>query len=132
MPHGYGPAGLGGGVPVVGGGVPLPPPVGNPRVPLQALQDPDRVCINLSFSSHLFLSYKERPFKSATIRKKIKSGELSTLPPSKVDQAPMCLAYHAKGQCNITHPRAVDHVVYTDTEYVTMCGRCTTNYPTVE
>ena len=122
MPHGHGSAGLGVGGPVVGNVVPLPPPVVIPRVPLQALQDADKVCINLHFASHLFLSYKERPFKSATFRKKIKSGDVPALSPSKVNQAPMCLAFHTKGQCNVTCPRAVDHVVYTDPEYVPMCG----------
>ena len=133
MPHGLGPVGgggggpaVGGGIPAIGGGIPQPPPLAIPRVPLQ---NQDQVCININFASHLFTSYKERPHKSATIRKKIKSGELPPLPLSKVDQLPMCLAFHTKGQCNLSCPRAADHVVYTDPEYVPICGWCTTNYP---
>ena len=133
MPHGLGPVGgggggpaVGGGIPAIGGGIPHPPPLAIPRVPLQ---NQDQVCININFASHLFTSYKERPHKSATIRKKIKNGELPPLPPSKVDQHPMCLAFHTKGQCNLSCPRAADHVVYTDPEYVPICGWCTTNYP---
>jgi hypothetical protein len=68
--------------------------------------------------------------KSREVREKIKKGELPPLPPSKVDGAPMCLAWHTKGICNPDCPRAADHAaIYSVEEYKPLCRWCETHYP---
>eukprot|EP00956_Cyclotella_meneghiniana_P019524 scaffold33394_cov89-Cyclotella_meneghiniana.AAC.1 len=67
------------------------------------------------FNESLFGEIKNRKIGSKTIksrdvRMKIESGDIPELPPSKVDQQPMCLAWHTKGMCNPNCPRAADHV----------------------
>ena len=61
---------------------------------------------NPSFNEVLFGKYKNlkvkgKPIKSRDIRNKINCGELPDLPPSKVDQKPMCLAWHTEAMCNV-------------------------------
>ena len=76
---------------------------------------------NPSFNEVLFGKYKNlkvngKPIKSRNIRNKINRGELPDLPPSKVDQKPMCLAWYTKAMCNADCPCAADHDVYTNSE----------------
>ena len=71
-----------------------------------------------------------RTVKSRDVRDMIKKGDLPALPPSKADGLPMCLAWHTKGICNPSCPRAPDHdVIYTVEEYAPLCSWCETNYP---
>ena len=89
---------------------------------------------NPTFSEVLFGQYKNRmvngrPVKCRDLRNKISRGELPELPLSKVDNAPMCLAWHTKGMCNSDCPRVADHVPYTNEELGPLCTWCGTNYP---
>ena len=90
---------------------------------------------NTGFHQVLFGSIKTRTVggktvKSRDVREKIKKGELPPLPPSKVDGAPMCLAWHTKGICNPDCPRAADHAAtYSVEEYQPLCGWCELHYP---
>ena len=80
---------------------------------------------NTHFNSSLFSTYKSSSKKSAELRKKIEKGDLRPLPKSKVDSsAPMCLAWHTKGQCNTGCPLSADHVQYTAGEYTEMVSWC--------
>ena len=87
---------------------------------------------NIDFNAEIFKTYKERNVRSVGIRSKVKAQELDSLPLSKVDQAPMCLAWHTKGQCNGACPRKVDHVSYSKSEYAGLVAWCKKNYPTSE
>ena len=69
------------------------------------------------------------PIKSCDIWNKINRGEFPDLPPSKVDQKPMCLAWHTKAMCNAGCSRVTDHVDYSNSEYQPICGWCEINYP---
>jgi len=89
---------------------------------------------NPAFSEVLFGQYKTRmvngrPVKCRDLRNKISRGELPELPLSKVDNAPMCLAWHTKGMCNCDCPRVADHVTYTNEELAALSTWCSTNYP---
>ena len=90
---------------------------------------------NTAFHQALFGLIKTRTVggktvKSRDVREKIKKGELPPLPPSKVDGAPMCLAWHTKGICNPDCPRAADHAAtYSVEEYQPLCGWCELHYP---
>ena len=82
---------------------------------------------NPTFDTSLFGEYKTSAIKSKTLRDKIKKQEIQTLPTSRIDGSPMCLAYHTKGQCNTKCPQIADHVPYTSAENVdlaTWCIKC--------
>ena len=83
---------------------------------------------NVNFNESLFQTYKVNSVRCSDIRRKIAEGTKPALPLSKVDQAPMCLAWHTKGQCNRGCPRAADHVVYTTAEYQPLKTWCSANY----
>ena len=83
---------------------------------------------NVNFNEGLFQTYKVNSVRCSEIRRKIAEGTKPALPSSKVDQAPMCLAWHTKGQCNRGCPRAVDHAVYTTAEYQPLKTWCSANY----
>ena len=84
---------------------------------------------NVAFNTELFNTYWMRPIRSASIRQSIRSNALPALPASKVDNQPMCLAYHTKGQCNGDCPRVADHVAYTTVEYGPLREWRVANYP---
>ena len=83
---------------------------------------------NTQFNASLFQTFKANSVRCVDIRRKIAEGTKPALPLSKVDQAPMCLAWHTKGQCNRSCPRASDHVLYSQSEYQALATWCTTNY----
>ena len=83
---------------------------------------------NLSFNANLFQTYKDSPTTCRVLRTKIRNNELPPLPPSKVDNQPMCIAWHCKGMCNNNCGRKADHVAYTDTEYAPLVTWCRTNF----
>ena len=85
---------------------------------------------NLNFNQTLFAQYRDRSVRSAVIRNRVASGVLPAIPNSKVNQDPMCLAWHTKGQCNTNCPRKDDHVAYSDVEYQPLVDWCSANYPT--
>ena len=87
---------------------------------------------NIDFNAEIFKGYKDRNVRSASIRSKVKAQELDPLPMSKVDQGPMCLAWHTKGQCNGACPRKDDHVSYSKNEYAALVAWCKKNYPASE
>jgi len=84
---------------------------------------------NVAFNTEFFNVYRMRPIRSASIRRSIRSNALPALPPSKVDNRTVCLAYHTKEQCNGDCPRAADHVAYTATEYGPLRDWCVAIYP---
>lgn len=89
---------------------------------------------NDSFNASIFGEYERRqvngrPVKCREVRYKISRGELPGLPLSKIDQSPMCLAWHTKKMCNADCPRGADHVHYTDAEYEQLKSWCVANYP---
>ena len=117
-----------GGVGNNGGG--LSPPGDKPNPSQGSVHNP-------KFNEALFGEVKVRkvngkPVKSRDIRTKINRGEIPELPPSKVDQQPMCLAWHTKGMCNPSCPRCKDHVDYTTAEYGSLNTWCTEHYPKAE
>ena len=86
------------------------------------------------FNESLFGEIKKRKIgsntiKSRDVRTKIERGDIPELPPSKVDQQPMCLAWHTKGMYNPDCPHVADHVEYSSAEYVPLCGWCSLHYP---
>jgi coenzyme F420-reducing hydrogenase gamma subunit len=104
-------------------------PPASPYVVPKAPAD-DATASNPHFLEMIFGEYrKSTSVKTRAIRRKITDGILPTLPLSKVDQQPMCLAWHTKGQCNIRCPRAADHVAYTIGELGNLVAWCTTHYP---
>lgn len=71
---------------------------------------------NTAFNATLFQQYKDAPTSSRSLRRKISNNEIPQLPSSKVDQQPLCLAWHTKGMCNSNcrRPRipTFSHVVH--------------------
>jgi hypothetical protein len=104
--------GLGEGVPIVPDETPPPPPRNiNGRTPPGG--GDDATASNPHFLEATFGKYRRlTTVKTRAIRRKITDGVLPALPVSKVDQQPMCLAWHTKGQCNVRCPRGADHVAY--------------------
>ena len=84
---------------------------------------------NPYFVDDLFGVYKRSRVSCRQIRQKISSNQLPALPPSKVDQAPMSLAFHAKGHCNKRCSRSSDHVSYTREELQPLVTWCCTHWP---
>ena len=84
---------------------------------------------NVAFNMEIFNVYRMRPIRNSSIRRSIRSNALPALPASKVDNQPMCLAYHTKGQCNGDCPLAADHEAYTTVEYGPLRDWCVANYP---
>ena len=118
---------------------PYVPTIAPPFVPGTALEtsfagtsNPSGRVNNLRYNADLFKLFKERNVRSASIRGKVKSQDLDPLPNSKVDQGPVCLAWHTKGQCNGACPRKSDHVHYSNEEYAPLLGWCKKNYPSSE
>ena len=100
-------------------------PPGAPKLP----QD-DATASNPHYAEATFGKYRQlTSVKTRGIRRQIKDGILPALPVSKVDQQPMCLAWHTKGQCNLRCPRAADHVAYSLGELGNLVAWCTTHYP---
>ena len=92
----------------------------------------DSTVANPQFNEDLFGCFKNSRMSCRAMRQKISGGQLPELPPSKVDQLPICLAYHAKGQCNQRCGRKADHVPYLATEYEPLANWCNTNWPQEE
>jgi hypothetical protein len=108
------------------GSLPVAPPV----IPKGGTPADDATASNPHFLEATFGQYRRLTnVKTRAIRRKISDGALPALPLSKVDQQPMCLAWHTKGQCNIRCPRAADHVQYTIGELGNLVAWCTTHYP---
>ena len=90
---------------------------------------------NPDFNEVLFGEYRNRtvngqPVKARDLRLKIHRGELPELPTSiYCTTSPMCPAWHIKGMCNPSCPRAADHKVYTATQYQPLVDWCGANYP---
>jgi hypothetical protein len=90
----------------------------------------DAAASNPHFLEGVFGEYRKlNKVRTRQIRRKIAEKELPALPLSKVDQQPMCLAWHTKGQCNVRCPRAADHVAYTSGEARELAQWCATHYP---
>ena len=106
-----------------------PPSVAPPATPGQTPDTSER-CNNVTFNSDLFQKYKEAPTPCRNLRAKIRANEIPILPNSKADNMTMCLAWHAKGQCNVACRRSIDHIAYTATEYAPLVTWCTANFPT--
>ena len=106
------------------GGPPRGPPLGGPPGGENAGRTN-----NVGFNAELFMTYRSRPVKSASIRRQIRANTLLALPLSTVDTQTICLAFHTKGQCNAECPHVADHVAYTAEEYAPLLDWCATNYP---
>jgi len=90
---------------------------------------------NPQFCVEIFGEFKNRKVDGKTVRSKdvrrlISSGSLPPLPRSKLNSSlPVCLAWHTKGQCNLSCPSSADHVLYTTAEYQPLKQWCVANYP---
>ena len=105
--------------------VPTASPPTAPRTPTD-----DATASNPHFLEATFGKYRKLTnVKARAIRRKITDGVLPALPLSKVDQQPLCLAWHTKGQCNVRCPRAADHVAYTLGELGNLVAWCASHYP---
>jgi hypothetical protein len=85
---------------------------------------------NTHFNMVLFQVYKESQTSCRSIREKIRNNVLPALPPSKIDQLPMCLAWHTKGMCNSNCSRSPDHVEYSQAQYQPLVTWCQSHFPT--
>ena len=90
--------------------------------------------MNPFFNKVLFGEYRRRqvngkPVRSRDLRLKIANGELPELPTSKHAEHPMCPAWHVKGMCNPSCPRAADHKEYSVEEYKPLGDWCAQHYP---
>ena len=83
---------------------------------------------NSGFSESLFGAYKAMPVTCKVIHQHISYNELPALPLSKVDNNPMFLAWHTKGQCNRNCSLNADHVAYTPDEYQPLVNWCAANF----
>ena len=102
----------------------------NPSPTSRPQQQSQQRVANTSFNTTLFNTYKEAPVTCRALRQKIAANDLPALPLSKIDNVAMCLAYHAKGQCNVGCGRKADHVPYTNDEYAPLVTWCAANFPT--
>ena len=121
--------------------VPQPPtPSYNPaptRVAERVVNDvskpPGGQVKNERYSLVLFGRFKSRQdpvtkkeYRTADVRQKETEFPL---PASKSGTGKMCLAYHSKGMCNLSCPRAADHISYSDEEYKPLVQWCDKCYP---
>lgn len=112
-------------LPIGGGATPSPAPA---LVPSGDLTRDERISNNCF--DQIFTTYKDSAVSCRALRTKIRNIEVPALPNSKIDNNPMCLAWHIKGQCNSTYGRACDHILYTSSEYATLLAWCTTHFNT--
>ena len=89
---------------------------------------------NREFNEVLFGEYRNRrvdgkPIRARDLRQKVIDGELPEFPTSIHCSKPMCPAWHIKGMCNLSCPRADDHKEYSVEQYAPMVGWCQANYP---
>ncbi|KAK1736299.1 hypothetical protein QTG54_012899 [Skeletonema marinoi] len=102
-----------------------PPAYVAPRLPL-----PEPVFNNTQFNNR-FQPFKDSAATCRDIRNTIGTGpgQARALPLSRIDQKPMCLAFHAKGVCNPRCGLIADHVPYTNAQYDELfqwCQECFT------
>ena len=112
---------------------PRPPLRAPPIAPVRPPADPTREeqrTNNLEFNAALFQIYKDSPMSCRIIRTKIRANELPNLPASKVDNLPVCLAWHCKSMCNANCGRRPDHVSYTPDEYAPLVQWCASHFDT--
>ena len=120
------------------GAVAPPPAVRRPVAPPAALAAPLRpppagepLPFNNTQFNVRFQPYQASATTCRDLRDKIGTGpgQLQALPLSRIDQLPMCLAFHAKGVCNPRCGRIADHVPYTNAQYDPLfkwCEECFT------
>ena len=90
---------------------------------------------NPHYNEVLFGEYRRRqvngkPVRSRDLRLKISANELPELPLSiYCTSTPMCPAWHIKGMCNSSCPRAGDHKEYSAEQYAPLVEWCDKNYP---
>ena len=101
-----------------------PPPAATPPA-----DNSDRVN-NIHFNSSLFDIYKDSTISCRTLRIKIRANELPALPLSKVDNNPICIAWHCKSMCNTNCGRKADHVQYSAAEYAPLVQWCGEHFST--
>jgi len=65
----------------------------------------------------------------AIAKVKLNVNESAPIPTSKHCQGHMCLAWHVKGMCNTSCPRAGDHKPYSDQDYKPLIEWCEKHYP---
>ena len=104
---------------------PLPVPSSDRQSEVQA----ERLS-NTTFNETLFGKIKDSKTTCREVRSLITKQELPQLPLSKVDNLPMCLAWHGKGQCNSKCGRRADHVSYTSDEYQRLVQWTNEHFPT--
>ncbi len=107
-----------------------PLPTSPPSVPSGSAPAPAvRERLQNTQYSNMFQRFREMPtVRCSDLRKKIKDNALPALPVSKVDGAPMCLAWHARGECSSNCSRKSDHVSYTDAEYQPLVDWCNKHF----
>lgn len=119
-------AGAGGGGYPGGSGERIP----NPTASEAQKKGVDKIQTNEKFNLVLFDHFKRCSQTCRERRRLIAAGKLPGLPLSRIDNDPMCLAWHTKGKCNIDCPRKSDHVEYTAAQYSELAQWCTANYET--
>lgn len=83
---------------------------------------------NTNFCAALFGAYRAMAISCHSLRNKIARNKIPQLPSSKVDNNPMCLAWHTKGVCNLACSRRIDHVAYTNDEYQELVQWCAAHF----
>ena len=114
----------------------VPPPVaasaGSPG-PVGVTPDPGRKVSsranNLHYVERLFGQYRDRQVANRVVRDSIANGSLPALPPSKIPNTNLCLAFHTKGYCNANCGASADHVRYSEQELSPLSEWCAANYP---
>lgn len=121
---------VGGGTPAVGaGGAPAggAPGGGNPGggagIVAQRIN-------NVNFVSSLFQEFRDMTAVTCkSLKEKIRNNEKPALPASKVDAAKsMCLAWHARGECNTRCSCRYDHIPYSSEELGDLRTWCVANF----
>ena len=121
---------VGGGTPAVGaGGAPAggAPGGGNPGggagIVAQRIN-------NVNFVSSLFQEFRDMTAVTCkSLKEKIRNNEKPALPASKVDATKsMCLAWHARGECNTRCSCRYDHIPYSSEELGDLRTWCVANF----
>ena len=82
----------------------------------------------------MFQAYQDSRVGCRTLWERIgnedipEANRLPSLPVSRIDNEPMCLAFHAKGVCNPNCGRIAYHVPYTTAQYTGLKNWCAAHH----
>jgi hypothetical protein len=111
----------------------LPPQLPSPPPRIQPIGGQNgqiqRTRLNNTDFNAIFQQYRDlRSVRCSDLRQKIRDNILPALPNSKIDNNPMCLAWHVRGECNSACNRRADHVPYSAEEYAPMSAWCAEHF----